>query len=203
MNEQSANAQGRVRFTVDFSGQPRPEVGTYQIVAFANQYQQNQTDPFEVAEGENRNVGRVLLQPNPVLFSNTVPCDDLPPEGGRCRYSVTVTNRMATRLNGQAWSLVVGFGIGSFTDFTNFQVKHRKSLRLKSGRAKTYGLTFKFRAKFVTVPLSAPTCLSVSVRMLFSRCGIYRPVLLFQGNHRILSHVTEKGPANVPTVERE
>ena len=146
VNEQSANAQGRVRFTVDFSGQPL-EVGTYQIVAFANQYQQNQTDPFEVAEGENRNVGRVLLQPNPVLFSNTVPCDDLPPEGGRCRYSVTVTNRMATRLNGQAWSLVVGFGIGSFTDFTNFQVKHLESLRLKSGESEDVRFDFQVPSK--------------------------------------------------------
>jgi hypothetical protein len=79
VNAQPADSQGQFQFSLDFSGRPLA-VGTYQIVAFANQYQQGQTDPFEVAEGETRDVGDVRLQPFPVQFSNTVPCEDLPSE---------------------------------------------------------------------------------------------------------------------------
>jgi hypothetical protein len=146
VNAQSADSQGRFQFSLDFSGQPL-EIGTYQVVAFANQYQQGQTDPFEVAEGETRDVGDVPLQPFPVHFSNTVPCGDLPSEGGRCQYSVRVTNRLATRLDGEAWSLVQGFGIGSFTDFTNFQVKHLQQLRLKSGESRDVRFDFQVPSK--------------------------------------------------------
>jgi Bacterial pre-peptidase C-terminal domain len=146
VNAQSADSQGRVQFSFDSSGLPL-EVGTYQVVAFANQYQEGQTHPFGVAGGENRNIGHVPLQPFPVLFSNTVPCNDLPPQGGRCQYSVTVTNGMTTRLNGEAWSLVQAFGIGSFTDFTNFQVKQLQPLRLQSLESSDVRFEFQVPSK--------------------------------------------------------
>lgn len=87
MSFQLADTEGRFQFNRDFSGQPL-EVGTYQVVAFANQYQQGQTDPFGVAEGEDRDVGDVPLQPFPVQFSNIVPCENLPPEGGRASIAL-------------------------------------------------------------------------------------------------------------------
>jgi len=146
VSNQPADTQGRFQFSLDFSGRPL-EVGTYQVVAFANQYQQSQTDPFEVGENETRDVGDVALQPFPVHFSNTVPCQDLPPEGGRCEYSVRVTNRLATSLEGEAWSLVQGFGIGSFTDFTHFQVKHVQQLRLKPQEGKEVRFDYKVPSK--------------------------------------------------------
>lgn len=146
VSSQSADAEGRFQFNRDSSGQPL-EVGTYQVVAFANQYQQGQTDPFGVAEGEDRDVGDVPLQPFPVQFSNIVPCENLPPEGGRCRYSVRVTNRLATRLDGEAWSLVQGSGIGSFADFTNFQVKNLQRLNLKSQESRDVRFEFRVPSK--------------------------------------------------------
>jgi hypothetical protein len=146
VNSQPADSEGRFQFNRDFSGQPL-EVGTYQVLAFANQYQQGQTDPFGVAEGEDRDVGDVPLQPFPVQFSNIVPCENLPPEGGRCQYSVRATNRLATRLDGEAWSLVQGFGIGSFTDFTNFQVKNLQRLTLNSQESKDVQFGFRVPSK--------------------------------------------------------
>jgi hypothetical protein len=146
VNAQPADTEGRFQFNRDFSGQPL-EVGTYQVVAFANQYQRGQTDPFGVAEGEDRDVGDVPLQPFPVQLSNIVPCENLPPEGGRCQYSVRVTNRLATRLDGEAWSLVQGFPIGSFTDFTNFQVKNLQPLRLESQESRDVRFEFRVPSK--------------------------------------------------------
>jgi Bacterial pre-peptidase C-terminal domain len=142
VNDQPADSEGRFRFTRDFSGQPL-EVGTYQVVAFANQYQQGQTDPFRVGEGEDRDVGDIPLQPFPVQFSDIVPCENVPSEGGQCRYSVRVTNRQDTHLNGKAWSLVQGSGIGSFVDFTNFQVQDDQPLKLKPQESRD--VRFKFR----------------------------------------------------------
>jgi hypothetical protein len=159
VNAQPVDTEGRFQLNRDLSGQPL-EVGTYQVVAFANQYQQGQTDPFGVAEDEDRHVGDVPLQPFPVQFSNIVPCENLPLEGERCRYSVRVTNRLATRLDGEAWSLVQGFGIGSFTDFTNFQVKNLQPLRLKSQGSRDVRFEFRVPSKVLD---DASICTSVFV----------------------------------------
>jgi hypothetical protein len=122
VNAQDADTQGRFQFSVDGSGRPL-EVGTYQVEAFAEQYQSGRTEFFPIAEGESRDVGDVPLQPLPVQFSNIAPCEDVPTEGGRCQYSVRVTNGLTTPLDGQAWSLVNGSQLGSFLSFTVFQVQ--------------------------------------------------------------------------------
>ncbi|HSF33647.1 MAG TPA: hypothetical protein VLK82_24675 [Candidatus Tectomicrobia bacterium] len=159
VNGQPTDAEGRFQFSRDFSGQPLA-VGTYQIVAFADQYQQGQTDPFGVAEGEDRDVGDVPLQPFPVQFSDIVSCGDLPSEGGQCQYSVRVTNRLTTRLDGEAWSLVWGFGIGSFVDFTHFQVENVRPLRLKSQESRDVRFIFRVPSE---VRNGATICTSVFV----------------------------------------
>lgn len=141
VNEQPATSEGRFLFDRDFSGRPL-EVGTYQVVAFANQYQPGQTDLFAVGEGEERDVGDVRLEPFPVQLSNINPCGNIPAEGGTCKYSVTVANRSGTRLDAEAWSLVQGFGIGSFTDFTHFQAGIRQ-LTLQSEESRE--ARFEFR----------------------------------------------------------
>jgi len=141
VNGQPADPAGRFLFDRDFSGRPLGK-GRYQIVAFANQYQPGQTDPFAVGEGEERNVGDVQLEPFPVQLSNINPCGDIPAQGGTCKYSVTVANRSGTRLDAEAWSLVEGFGIGSFTDFTEFQAGIRR-LTMQSEDSKE--ARFEFR----------------------------------------------------------
>ncbi|MBI3798970.1 MAG: hypothetical protein HY268_18640 [Deltaproteobacteria bacterium] len=146
VSSQNADAAGRFQFTQDSSGQPL-EVGTYRVLGTAQQYQQGQTDLFEVAEGEDRDVGDVPLQPFPVQFSELVPCENLPPEGGRCQYSMMVTNRLATPLDGEAWSVVQGFGIGSFTDSTTFQIKTLQALALKSQKSRKVRFRFQVPGK--------------------------------------------------------
>jgi hypothetical protein len=131
MNSPPADSEGRFRFVNDFGGQPL-DVGTYQVVAFANEYQQGQTDPLVVADGEDRDVGDIPLQPFPVLISEIQPCGDLPPKGGTCSYSVRITNRLGTDFDGAAWSLVDSGGIGSFTDFTKFQTANPQQMALRS-----------------------------------------------------------------------
>jgi len=141
INYQPADSEGRFRFSSDSSGFPLVG-GKYQIVVNANQYQSGRTDPITVREGEDQNVGNVLLEPFPVQFSDVVPCDNLPSEGGICRYSVKVTNHLSTPFYGRAWSLISASTINSFAGTTNFQV-NAVPLKLKSHKGTN--LQFEFR----------------------------------------------------------
>jgi len=138
---QRADSAGRFRFSFDFSVNPL-EAGTYQVLAFADEYEQGQTDLFDVGEGEDRDIGDLPLQPFPIRFSEIRPCGNLPPEGGTCRYSVRVTNRSATPLQGAAWSLVGSNGIGSVIDFTQFQTAKPQKMILDSGESKIIRFEF-------------------------------------------------------------
>ena len=112
VSAQSADGKGRFQFSLDFSGVPL-EVGTYQIVAVANQYQEGRSATFEVAEGQHADIGEVRLLPFPVQFSNTVPCDNLPPEGGECQYTVRVRTGWAHFLLARrgAWFRLLASGL--------------------------------------------------------------------------------------------
>jgi hypothetical protein len=145
VNQQPADPEGRFQFDRDFAGQLL-EVGTYQVLAFANEYQQGQTDPFVVAEGEERDVGDVALEPFPVRISSVDPCGNVPPEGGRCQYSVRIRNRSGTRLDGSAWSLVQGSGLGSFGEVTDFQAGVRQFM-LRSQEVKRVDFEFRVPSK--------------------------------------------------------
>lgn len=120
VNSQNADDEGRFRFDQDFTGQPL-SVGTYQIRAFANDFQQAETSPFEVDEGEDFDVGDIPLQPPPISFSDIQPCQDLRPQGDTCRYSVRLRNNTNAPIEGLAWSPVDGFGLGSSLTFTLFE----------------------------------------------------------------------------------
>jgi hypothetical protein len=52
VNSQDTDGQGQFRFDRDFEGELLP-VGTYQVSVSANEFQQAQTDPFEVGEGKD------------------------------------------------------------------------------------------------------------------------------------------------------
>jgi hypothetical protein len=124
VNSQSADGEGRFRFDQDFNGQPLP-VGTYQVFAFANEFEPNQTDLFEVAEGEDFDVGDIPLQPPEISFSEIQPCEDLLPQGDTCQYSFLVTNNTDAPLRGLAWSLVDSSGLLSDLGFTTFEASTR------------------------------------------------------------------------------
>jgi len=118
-------------------------VGTYQVVANADQYLQGQTAPFAVGEGEARDVGDLPLQPNPFHFSEITPCDNLPPTGGACSYSIKITNASGTLLDGAVWSIVNGWGIGSLIDYTNFQTAKPQQLTLRPGQSRVVKFEFQ------------------------------------------------------------
>ncbi|HEX3034568.1 MAG TPA: carboxypeptidase-like regulatory domain-containing protein [Thermodesulfobacteriota bacterium] len=120
VNFQSTDSEGRFLFNSDFAGNPL-EVGTYQVVASAEQYQRNQTAPFEVGEGEDKDIGDIPLTPSFLQFVEVQPCSDLTPLGGTCEYSFRVRNNSSTTLEGAVWSIIDSSGIGSFVCFTVFQ----------------------------------------------------------------------------------
>ena len=128
VSSQSADGEGRFRFERDFNDQPLP-VGTYQVTAFANEFEPAQTDLFEVGEGEEFDVGDIPLQPPLFSVSDIRPCDDLLPQGDICRYSFRVTNNTDARLRGAAWSMVDGSGLGSSLTFTQFEASTRSGSR--------------------------------------------------------------------------
>jgi hypothetical protein len=120
VNSQPADRRGQFLFRSDFSERPLL-VGIYQVAAFAEQFQSSQAEPVNVREGANRNVGAVPLPPFPLQLFELQSCGDLPPGGGRCRYSVRLDNRQTVPFQGAAWSVVDSGDIGSFTGFTLFQ----------------------------------------------------------------------------------
>ena len=159
VNFQNADNAGRFRFDRDFSGSPLP-VGTYQVTASAEQYQQGRTAQFNVGQGEDLDIGNLALSSFPVRFSEIRPCGSLPREGGDCVYSVRVTNGLATSLSADAWSLVESSNIGSFSGFTRFQTQNPQNVSIGAGKSKV--VEFRFHVPS-TVTNGAFICTSVFV----------------------------------------
>jgi hypothetical protein len=127
--EQNTDDEGRFRFERDFDGQPLP-AGTYQVVAFADDFEDETTEPFDVGGGEDLDVGDIALSPAPFVFSNIVPCEDLLPQGDTCRYSVTLRNNTDAPFDGLAWSLVDGFDLPSSLGVTFFEASIVRGSRM-------------------------------------------------------------------------
>jgi hypothetical protein len=118
--------------------------GTYQIIVFANSYRDHKTADFGFVEGEDLDVGEIPLQSwFLVTFSDIEPCSDLPSDGGKCRYSVNVTNRQSIPLQGAAWSVVDAFGIGPVVDFTRFQPQRSRQITLGPGESSVVQFSFE------------------------------------------------------------
>lgn len=130
VNSQNLDSEGQFLFDRDFSGRLLI-VDNYQVRAFANEYQQAETEPFAVDEDEDFDLGDIQLIPPPIAFSDIEPCDKLLPQGGTCRYSVRINNNTSAPLRGLAWSLVDGSGLGSSLGFASFEAS---SGRLSSSR---------------------------------------------------------------------
>jgi hypothetical protein len=128
VNSQNVDGEGRFRFEQDFNGEPL-SVGTYLVRAFANEFEQAETDPFEVAEGEDVDLGDIPLQPPDILFSDIQPCEDLLPQGDTCHYSATLRNNTNATVRGLAWSIVDGSGLASSLTFTQFEASTRDGSR--------------------------------------------------------------------------
>ena len=172
VNSQVADSQAQFRFENDWRGNPLT-VGTYQIWASAEQYQQEIPDPFSVSEGVHEDVGDISLTSFPVRFSDVIPCADVPASGGECLFSVRVWNGQATKFRGKAWSLVSASLPESTVGLSDFQVKNRRILELDRGKSKV--LRFRFRVPGSSSPAEAFICTRVFVgqgrNFLFNTVG--------------------------------
>jgi hypothetical protein len=135
VNFQRPDAQGRFRFERDFVGAPLL-VGTYKLLLSASEYEPGETAPFFLEIDELEDLGDVPLMPFPISFSQVSPCGDLSPDGGLCRFSVRINNRLNEPVDGAAWSLVQASGIGTLTDFTMFQLDTVHRMTIPAGRSR-------------------------------------------------------------------
>lgn len=169
VNSQPLDSEGRFLFERDFSDQPLA-AGTYQLRALADEYEEAATDPFVAGEGDQIDVGDIALEPPAISFSEIEPCAELLPQGGTCRYSVAINNNTPAPLQGLAWSLVEGFGLGSNLDFTAFEASStRKPSELFAVRVNVFAepFTSDVVAFQFTVPSFVPSGASFCTRAFF------------------------------------
>jgi hypothetical protein len=125
---------------MDYSGAPLL-VGTYRVRVSADQYRDFESAPFEVAADEDYDLGDVGVGALTVGFSDVVPCKQVPREGGLCRFSVKVTNRLSNGLfGGRLWAIVDGSGIGSVLGDTTFQLDREGIVNLAPGESRVVTL---------------------------------------------------------------
>ncbi len=118
------------------------EPGTYQIEAQAEEYRPKVSTSAFVGEGEDVLLEELALEPHPVGFAEIRPCGDLPPQGGVCRFSLRLVNRLDKPVEGRAWSLVQS-STGTLSGQTRFQAGIPKIAALEP--LGTQVLRFAFR----------------------------------------------------------
>lgn len=102
------NTGGRFRFTYDERGWFQLDAGTYLIRIEALNYLDEWVGPFEIGPDELADLGQIEMQPVGLVFENTIPCEDLPLEGGYCIYITHLRNYANTSVEGLYWNTVVG-----------------------------------------------------------------------------------------------
>lgn len=146
VNSQTPKSDGRFRFETDLDGNPLPP-GIYQIRGLADQYYSTETQTFEVREGESYKVGKLRLRSYPVRFSDVTPCEDLPVSGGMCVYSVRLWNGRASKLSGDAWSMVNMTRSDTVVGYTDFQTRQPKPVTLETGGSRVLRFRLKIPAQ--------------------------------------------------------
>jgi hypothetical protein len=134
------DSDGFFEFTV-YPGQEPLMEGVYSIQVHAEQYQLGQTAEFLVEAGEVKDFEDFTLTPFDVQFGGAQPCS-VPSEGGLCAYSVTVTNRLDTRLEGAAWIIVDGGRDGNI-QHTVFQPEKPRKIFLSPGESRQMELDIR------------------------------------------------------------
>src|SRR5678815_1362885 len=107
--------------------------------------QYRQTEMFPVGEAETYDAGRVALDSYPIRLSDTQVCS-VPARGGVCDFSVKITNGLARKFSGKAWSIITGDNIGSFTNYTSFQTAAPLDVSLGAGRSMVLRFRFTVRS---------------------------------------------------------
>lgn len=130
------DSEGRFRFDGDASLPP----GTYQVAAYADQYQVSFSDRFTVADQEDRDVGDVAIRSFPVRIYPAKVCGPIPSRGGTCQFSARLVNGMEDRLSAETWTLVQSGGF--FGPFISFQTGLPKTVSLQSGESAEVPFSF-------------------------------------------------------------
>jgi hypothetical protein len=140
VNSMYTDAEGRFQFD-SYSFGNRLQAGTYALRFWAEGYQYAEDLVFE-AESGDLDLGDIPLTPNPISFSETQPCAEIPSGGGSCAFSVRVTNQVSEALDGAAWSVVFSYRNNSFTGSTQFQAGLPQALRLNTGESRVVKFSF-------------------------------------------------------------
>ena len=120
---QFTGADGRFRFEGSID-QPF-ETGLYEVQLLADQYRSDLGDPFPMGDDEDRELGDLPARSNPVRVEEIAQCGPLPSRGGRCRFTVAVSNGQATPLLARGWVTVAAFFFGPFQAETSYQLPQR------------------------------------------------------------------------------
>lgn len=116
----TADALGHFTVTQDYAGQPL-FAGPTTVTLYATQYQPTQVPQLlDLLANENRDLGDLKVNSNPIRFTNITPCANIPSAGGRCRFSVTLVNGQAREVNAMVWSEIDASGVGSFAGNSRF-----------------------------------------------------------------------------------
>jgi hypothetical protein len=101
-----------------------------------------------VQQGEDVEFPDLPLVPFPVGFTEIRPCGDLPRQGGVCKFSLRVVNRLKKRVEGGAWSLVESFSTGSLADRTRFQAGAAKIVIIPPLGSRVVPFSFRIPSQF-------------------------------------------------------
>lgn len=153
-------------------------VGSYRVAATASQYQvvDSAVDLGPVVANEDRLAPDLRLLPNPVRFINVRPCDDVPAEGGICRYSFEANLGADQMRSGVVWNIVNGSNSAGLIGGTQFQSCERP-LTLIAG---TPVANRTIRCQFF-VPPTVPDDASFCVDAWFGDGSRVEPHMAVQG----------------------
>jgi hypothetical protein len=146
VNQQVLDRDGQFRFETDDFGEPLAS-GRYMIFASANQYEFTEQQFFEVREGKSYNVGNMRIRSYPIRFSDVTSCEDLPASGGICQYSVRVWNGLASKMRGDAWSVVNITRSDTVVGYADFQTRKPQPVVLERGGSRVLRFQFKVPAQ--------------------------------------------------------
>jgi len=130
-----ADAQGVFRFEGNDYTPLRG--GTYRVQIWADQYQMTEHEFVVAGDQANVDIGDVGVKSLPVRINLAQGCGAIPATGGTCNFTVSIANGLTDRLHGEAWTMILGSGIGSDVYRTSFQTEASKALNLAPGESIT------------------------------------------------------------------
>lgn len=165
--------------------------GAYRVAAEAEQYLFTRGDLFSLAEDEDRNVGDVPVKSGPIRIDPAAGCGPVPSGGGRCRFTVKVTNGQLAVLRATGWAMVQGTALGPVAGSSTFQLTPR-SITLLTGGSTVLPFAFD-------IPGAAPEEAFFCASFFIAPEG--RPLETLVSSHLFCLRKTQTGFERVPDAE--